>query len=852
MPKPPHPRPTYGKNPHIGPSGDLRRETSWLAIAIAAAIVAGILAADVATGTSVILIGLLGSAPLLCGLTANVRATRVVGAAAFAVAALSFLWNENRASGTYWVSLGVVAYGWVFGLLMASLRVRLNKEAVRLRALAELGRVAQGGLPAAETARAMVECLVPAVADLCVIDAVDEDGHLERLAVALAGDPQAAESLLRRPPTASSSDGSSSNAALHAHTRYFPDVDDRFLRTVANDEEDVELLRSLHLQSLILVPLLSDGVPYGVLSLAARAPSPRIDAEGAAFAETAAGRVGLALRNALLSERLRGADARQQAILSSVDAGIIARDPQGRVVFANEGSAHLLRATREELFSEAPRETLERYEVYDDEGRALSLEDLPGPRALRGETEPPPMIVRNIVRATGEERWLLQKAAPVRDERGKVIMVVNLVEDVTQAKRAELAERLLAEAGRRVTEARDLQEVLRAVAEAAVPGLADWAAVDLLEGRRIVGAALAHRDPAMVRLGLRLRERWPPELEEEGGIGLVLRSGRPQLAREVSEEMLRAVARDEEHLELMRAVGLCSAMILPVTAGGRVLGALSLVSSTARRFEERDVELAGDLARLAGIAIEKASYADDQREIARTLQASLLPRRISSPPGWSVSSAYRAAGSVNEVGGDFFDVVRFEGGWAAIVGDVVGKGAAAAAVTGLVRHTLASVLEQTGEPLVALDAVNRRLRSDDGEGLTLCTVALIAAREEGPLLVCCAGHPLPLLLRAGEVSEVGRPGLLLGYREELGLAPEELSVEPGDALLLYTDGATDARGGSGTSFGEQRLKETLAALGPGGGPGLAGAVAERIERFQGARQFDDIALLALVREPRGT
>lgn len=843
--------PPLGKNARIGPSaGELHRETSWIAIGVAIAIVAAVLLADLIAGRDVVLIGLLGIAPLLCGLTANVRVTRAVAAVAVAVAALAFLWNDNLGRGTYWVPVVVVCYGSVFGLLMASLRLRAGIEAVRLRTLAELGRAAQGGLAPAETARAMAQCLVPAVADLCVIDAVPGGGGLVRLAVEVAGEPELARSFLERAPTGPQASLSSSRAALDGRTVHFPRIDEQVIAGVAGDQDDLELLRALRIESAILMPLSVGGRVYGVLALGTRAPRARFDADAVAFAETIAGRVGLALRNSLLTDELREAEARQQAILSSLDAAILARDASEHVIFANEASSELLKVGHEELLAENPRQTLDRYDVYSEDGRPLELGQFPAVRALQGQEDPPPLIVRNVVRATGEERWLLHKASRVTDEDGSLLMVVSLVEDITTAKRAEVAQRLLAQAGRRVTEARDLTEVLHAVAGAAVPGLADWAAVDLLEGRRIVAAAVAHRDPEMVRLGWRLRQGWPFDMAEAGGVAGVLRSGQAEVVREVPDELLQAAARDPEHLDVLRRVGLHSVMILPVSIGGEVLGALSLVSSSARRFGEEDLELAGDLARLAGIAIEKARFGDEQREIARTLQASLLPRSIESPGGWSVSSAYRAAGSVNEVGGDFYDVVRYDGGWAAIVGDVVGKGAAAAAVTGLVRHTLGSVLEETADPPAALEAVNRRLRGDDVDGLTLCTVAMIAVPDAGPAFVWCAGHPLPLLRRDGAVREVGEPGLLLGYRPRLALSPLQLEIRPADTLLLYTDGATDARG-SGGSFGEQRLREALAALDPAREPDVAGAIASRIERFEGAQQFDDIALLALARAPGG-
>src|SRR5204863_6844380 len=105
----------------------------------------------------------------------------------------------------------------------------------------------------------------------------------------------------------------------------------------------------------------------------------------------------------------------------------------------------------------------------------------------------------------------------------------------------------------------------------------------------------------------------------------------------------------------------------------------------------------------------------EQAHIAHTLQSGLIPDTLPEFNGWKLSAAYRAAGHANEVGGDFYDVVEFDGGWAAIIGDVTGKGAPAAALTALARHTLAAIIIATGDPRYAFEILNRRLREHSGE-----------------------------------------------------------------------------------------------------------------------------------------
>jgi len=276
-----------------------------------------------------------------------------------------------------------------------------------------------------------------------------------------------------------------------------------------------------------------------------------------------------------------------------------------------------------------------------------------------------------------------------------------------------------------------------------------------------------------------------------------------------------------------------------------VLGALSFVSSTARRFDRRDLELAGDHGRQIGIAIKNAQLNDERARIARTLQASLLPDSLPEIPGWRVSSVYRAAGAENVVGGDFYDFVAFGGGWAVVIGDVTGKGAPAAALTALVRHTTTTMLEATGDPVAALSLLNRRLCDRSSETLLLCTVAVVAIKGE-QAIVTSAGHPLPLLQRAGEVCAVGRPSPLLGVYANSVYSSTVVEIRPGDRLLLYTDGVTDALG-STERFGEQRLLAAFADVN-GDKRDVAADVLRAVDRFRAALQVDDIAMVGLERE----
>jgi signal transduction histidine kinase len=178
----------------------------------------------------------------------------------------------------------------------------------------------------------------------------------------------------------------------------------------------------------------------------------------------------------------------------------------------------------------------------------------------------------------------------------------------------------LDEASRLLATSLDTVETLAAVANLAVPTLADWCSVDLLEDGKLVRepAAMAHVDPAKAGLGRALRVRHPVDVDGSHGIARVIRSGRPELIRELTPEQLANSAGCREHLEVLQTLGLRSVMLVPLSARGRVLGVLSLVSAeSGRLFDEDDLALAVDLARRAAVALDNARLHQAEAEARR-------------------------------------------------------------------------------------------------------------------------------------------------------------------------------------------------------------------------------------------
>lgn len=219
----------------------------------------------------------------------------------------------------------------------------------------------------------------------------------------------------------------------------------------------------------------------------------------------------------------------------------------------------------------------------------------------------------------GTERWLQSWGRAFFDELGRATRLVGTVLDITERHRVEEAQRFLAEAGEVLSSSLDYRATLSNVARLAVPTLADWCGVDVLEeDGSVERLAVAHQDPQKVELAHELQERYPPDPDAPYGVHQVLRTGEAQMMSEIPPELIERAARDEKHREMLRQLGLNSYMTIPLIARHRTLGAITLVyAESGRRYGEQDLGLAKDLARRAALAVDNSRlYGQAQREIA--------------------------------------------------------------------------------------------------------------------------------------------------------------------------------------------------------------------------------------------
>ncbi len=229
----------------------------------------------------------------------------------------------------------------------------------------------------------------------------------------------------------------------------------------------------------------------------------------------------------------------------------------------------------------------------------------------------------------GRYRWFLSRATPIRDETNRIVRWFGTNTDVTE-------QRFLDEATKVLHSSLNYADTLEQLARLAVPDIADWCVVDLVEPAGIRRVATAHWDPEKVRMADELASKYPPNWNATAGVPNVIRTGEPELVTDIPDEMLVAGAQDEAHLAAARALGLRSYIITPLLARGRTLGAITLVTAeSGRRYQPSDVEIARELGRRAGMAVDNARLYEESQQARRTREEvlAIVSHDLRSPLG---------------------------------------------------------------------------------------------------------------------------------------------------------------------------------------------------------------------------
>jgi sigma-B regulation protein RsbU (phosphoserine phosphatase) len=404
---------------------------------------------------------------------------------------------------------------------------------------------------------------------------------------------------------------------------------------------------------------------------------------------------------------------------------------------------------------------------------------------------------------------------------------------VDQHRRAWMA--YLADASELLGQSLDVELAVAVVPQVVVPRLGLWCAVHLCDPLGgLTLAALTHAD-----------ENELPELRSaleppRGELRTVLNqvSGRGQVAS--AETGALHIAAPTEGLAV------------PMRTRGAVIGTLLVGRPEGRPHSPEDVVLISDIARRAALAVQNAQSAAAQVAVSQALQQALLPRALPTAPDLELAAEYLPASRGSDVGGDFYDVLTVEPGrWLVSIGDVCGKGARAAARTGLVRDVL-RVLVRGGRGLTETVELLNEVMMEAADPLQYCTLAAAIvrrARDGEPaglhVELLLAGHERPVLIHAdGKAEHIGAFGTAVGLLPRVMFEATTHHLAPGDVLLLHTDGVTERRRGA-EQFGPERL--LAIAGGVAGSPArrVVATVREAVERFSHDPMTDDVALLAV-------
>jgi serine phosphatase RsbU (regulator of sigma subunit)/PAS domain-containing protein len=725
----------------------------------------------------------------------------------------------------------------------------------RSDALADASAMLAGSLDFDATLQAIARLAVPRLADWCFVELLRDDGSIDRVAIE-ADDPavlERAREYDRRYPLDPDSPVGSPQVIRSGEPDLQPEIPDAMLELAAQDAEHLEILRSLGFRSSMIVPLRAGGRVVGDVALVSSGSGRRFGPADLAAAQELADRCGLYLENARLYRELERAHDELEAILGGLADAVTVQAADGRLTYVNDAAVRLLGEPlglhdRASLVALEPGRLAAAYEMIGEDGRPFPAERLPGRLAFLGE-EPDPVILRFRARATGESGWSRVKARPLRGPDGSVVRAINIVEDITDLKHAEERQRLLAEAGRVLAGSLDYEDTLQRVASLAVPDLADWCMVDVASERGLERVAVAHADPARADLAAKLKGL---VIDPGASIGpaAVARTGLPELHLEVDEEHYRAAALNPAHLEAMMQLGVRSNASVPMSVRGQRLGVMTLsTAESGRILGPEQLSVLEELGRRAAVAVDSARVYRQRSAIARTLQNSLLPPLLPEIAGVDAAALYRAAGEGIDVGGDFYDLFGVaDDEWIAVIGDVCGKGAEAAAVTALARYTIRTAAVRRRSPAAILAWLNDAMCRQDLQG-RFCTIACVHLDTSRPAIrvtVACGGHPPALLRRAGgAVEQLGPPGTLLGLVRDPVLEDEHAEMQSGDALVLFTDGITEARAPEHVLSLEE-LHRALAAM-PDDAPSQR--LVERLTALavgkEGTPPRDDIAVLAL-------
>jgi GAF domain-containing protein/anti-sigma regulatory factor (Ser/Thr protein kinase) len=710
---------------------------------------------------------------------------------------------------------------------------RRDEDAQRF--LAEADALLGSSLDHEQTLGEIAKLAVPRLADWCSVELVDDDGSIGNVATAHADPERAAlaQEVRQRCPPRPHDEVGVARVLRTGEPELYPDVLDAVLAEASHDARRLELPRELGLRSRVTVPLLARGRAFGALTFVTAESGRLYGEQDLVLFEELARRASLAVENARLHAREREARermARLQAFTAAlaeaagaaevvdvvVREGLVALGAQGAAVFrlsedgktferlGSVGYPEELNAVWTRFPADAPTPAAEALrtkalvavgspEEHDRRWPAMrELRERTGDAALMCaplEIGGRPagfvyMGFREPRRFRPDERLIM---ATIATQCSHVLERVRLFEAQREAR---------AEALRLARRLHALQSIMDG---ALGPKSLEELLHELLRRlREALGADLA---------SILLFDEERGELVARAAVGLeaeVREGGRVPLGRGFSGRIAARrepwVVEDASTIEIfspfLREQGVVSLAGVPMLADERLVGVLDVGTCRRREFSDDDVLLLQLVASRAALAVQQAVLHERQRTVAVTLQRSLLPERLPELESFAIAARYVPGGAGLEVGGDWYDAIGFEDGrLGLVVGDVVGRGVAAAAAMGQLRNALRAYALEGLPPAIVLERLNQVAVELGPQDLFATAALMVADPHACELRLACAGHPPPLVVSPGEGARFveGGRSLALGASRNASYSETAVDFGPGTLLLTYTDGLVERR-----------------------------------------------------------
>jgi PAS domain S-box-containing protein len=398
--------------------------------------------------------------------------------------------------------------------------------------------------------------------------------------------------------------------------------------------------------------------------------------------------------------------------------------------------------------------------------------------------------------------------SPIERPRQGIVGASVIARDITEEKRRRRAQEFLVAASRELEVSLDFDRTARTIVETAVPDLAEFCVIDLVRPDGWIGDSIvAAENPDAAPVLEEIRRRAPLDPRGTHPVTQVLRAGRPMVWRDLtSAKVMQDVVQNDEHRRLIEDTGYQSAAVAPLVARGSTLGAISFLhASTDLRYDEADLQLLGELADRAALALDNARLFEERDRTAQNLQRGLRPPEPPYVPGLDLSVIFVPFGEGMEIGGDLYDILPTDDGCWIVIGDVAGKGSVAAGVAVALRHSIRGLARQIEEPVELLAQLNEMLL--EGNSLNdFATAVLARLRRDGErwrFSLATAGHPPAIHVKPSGPAQLGG-GAVLGAWADPPLGHHEGELLAEETLVLATDGWFEA-GPANTHVGGEAL-----------------------------------------------